>query len=216
MLAHWYLDTPDSHELEDSYHTARDDPIDPNLFFRVSLQNDHTHIIYRHQTTTMATTDLTGELIADAGSPNFHQGWGFIVLMSRQGKIRLAEFFNSTFSESTKRRILREIAADILPRAPKLCNIIEKSGDYKFVYRRYASLYFVVGVPPTGVNELLVLDQIHLFVEALDGYFNSGGCCCCCCVSVYTYYWLLCGTAHNAVFSDGKGVENAASSLFVE
>lgn len=98
-------------------------------------------------------------------------GWDFIVLMSRQGKIRLSEFFQS-YTESEKRRILRDIAADILPRAPKMCNIIEK-GPYKFVYRRYASLYFVVGVP-IGMNELIVLEQIHLFVEALDGYFNSG------------------------------------------
>jgi len=36
-----------------------------------------------------------------------------------------------------------------------------------------ASLYFVVGVPQ-GMNELIALEQIHLFVEALDGYFNSG------------------------------------------
>jgi AP-1 complex subunit sigma 1/2 len=98
-------------------------------------------------------------------------GWNFIVLMSRQGKIRLSEFFSS-YSEAEKRRILRDIAGDILPRAPKMCNIIEK-GTYKFVYRRYASLYFVVGVP-LGMNELIVLEQIHLFVEALDGYFNSG------------------------------------------
>lgn len=100
-------------------------------------------------------------------------GWNFIVLMSRQGKIRLSEFFHS-YTESEKRRILRDIAGDILPRAPKMCNIIEK-GTYKFVYRRYASLYFVVGVP-LGMNELIVLEQIHLFVEALDGYFNSGAC----------------------------------------
>jgi len=53
-----------------------------------------------------------------------------------------------------------------------MCNIIEKGG-YKFVYRRYASLYFIAGVPD-HMNELLVLEQIHLFVEALDGYFNSG------------------------------------------
>ena len=98
-------------------------------------------------------------------------GWGFMVLMSRQGKIRLSEFFAS-YSESEKKRILRDIAAEILPRAPKMCNIIER-GTYKFVYRRYASLYFVVGVPQ-GMNELIVLEQIHLFVEALDGYFNSG------------------------------------------
>lgn len=98
-------------------------------------------------------------------------GWNFIVLVSRQGKIRLSEFF-SQYSESDKRRILREITSEVLPRAPKMCNIIEK-GTYKFVYRRYASLYFVVGVPE-GMNELIVLEQIHLFVEALDGYFNSG------------------------------------------
>jgi AP-1 complex subunit sigma 1/2 len=98
-------------------------------------------------------------------------GWHFMVLMSRQGKVRLSEFFSS-FKESEKRRILRDIAGDVLPRAPKMCNIIEK-GTYKFVYRRYASLYFVAGVP-LEMNELLVLEQIHLFVEALDGYFNSG------------------------------------------
>jgi hypothetical protein len=100
-------------------------------------------------------------------------GWNFIVLMSRQGKIRLSEFFSS-YTEAQKKRILRDIAADVLPRQAKMCNIIEK-GEYKFVYRRYASLYFVAGVP-VEMNELIVLEQIHLFVEALDGYFNSGEC----------------------------------------
>lgn len=37
----------------------------------------------------------------------------------------------------------------------------------KKVYRRYASLYFVVGADP-GDNELLCLESIHLFVECLD------------------------------------------------
>ena len=98
-------------------------------------------------------------------------GWNFIVLMSRQGKIRLSEFFSS-YTESQKKRILRDIAADVLPRQAKMCNIIEK-GEFKFVYRRYASLYFIVGAP-VEMNELIVLEQIHIFVEALDGYFNSG------------------------------------------
>ena len=117
----------------------------------------------------MPPTDVTGE--ATTNSAVTSCGWNFIVLMSRQGKIRLSEFFMS-YTESEKRRILRDIAGDILPRAPKMCNIVEK-GTYKFVYRRYASLYFVVGIP-LGMNELIVLEQIHLFVEALDGYFNSG------------------------------------------
>jgi len=111
-------------------------------------------------------------------------GWNFIVLMSRQGKIRLSEFFSS-YTDSQKKRILRDIASDVLPRQAKMCNIIEK-GEYKFVYRRYASLYFIVGAP-VEMNELIVLEQIHLFVEALDGYFNSGKFCCCCCV-LCVYY----------------------------
>ena len=114
-------------------------------------------------------TDMTGEAIHDSATTAC--GWHFMVLMSRQGKIRLSEFF-SPYSDGEKKRIQRDIQNDILPRAPKMCNIIEK-GPYKFVYRRYASLYFVAGVPQ-GMNELIVLEQIHLFVEALDGYFNSG------------------------------------------
>lgn len=97
-------------------------------------------------------------------------GWNFVILMSRQGKIRLSEYFSS-YTEAKKRRIVRDITTEVLPRQAKMCNIIEK-GDYKFVYRRYASLYFVAGVP-SALNELIVLEQIHLFVEALDGYFNS-------------------------------------------
>ena len=120
--------------------------------------------------TQLNSTQLTMNSHNDDGKKGAC-GWHFMVLMSRQGKVRLSEFFSS-FKESEKRRILRDIAGDVLPRAPKMCNIIEK-GTYKFVYRRYASLYFVAGVP-LEMNELLVLEQIHLFVEALDGYFNSG------------------------------------------
>jgi AP-1 complex subunit sigma 1/2 len=121
------------------------------------------------------STDIAGELIHDhndynTGSLSKACGWHFVVLMSRQGKIRLSEFFSS-YSDNEKRRLLRDIAGDILPWAPKMCNIIEK-GTYKFVCCCYASLYFVAGVP-LGINELIVLEQIHLFVEALDGYFNS-------------------------------------------
>jgi len=57
------------------------------------------------------TTDVTGEAITNSAVANC--GWSFVVLMSRQGKIRLSEFFES-YTESEKRRILRDIAADIL------------------------------------------------------------------------------------------------------
>ena len=59
------------------------------------------------------TTDVTGEAITNSAVANC--GWAFVVLMSRQGKIRLSEFFQS-YTESEKRRILRDIGADILVR----------------------------------------------------------------------------------------------------
>ncbi len=44
--------------------------------------------------------------------------------------------------------------------------------NYKIVYRRYAGLYFSVGINVSD-NELLALETIHLFVELLDMYFSN-------------------------------------------
>lgn len=44
--------------------------------------------------------------------------------------------------------------------------------DSKIVYKRYASLYFIVGVDAEE-NELVMLEVIHRFVEALDRYFGN-------------------------------------------
>ena len=44
--------------------------------------------------------------------------------------------------------------------------------DFKIVYKRYASLYFVTIVDKED-NELLILELIHFVVEVLDKYFNN-------------------------------------------
>lgn len=45
---------------------------------------------------------------------------------------------------------------------------------YKVIYRRYASLYFIVGVDQKSEeNELGILEFIHCLVECLDKYFKS-------------------------------------------
>lgn len=73
------------------------------------------------------------------------------------------------FQEKT--RAVRELTATVLSRPPKMCNFIEWQ-DKKVVYKRYASLYFVACVDMDD-NELIILEQIHLFVEVLDRYFGS-------------------------------------------
>jgi len=42
----------------------------------------------------------------------------------------------------------------------------------KVIYKRYASLFFVIGVDNTD-NDLLGLEIIHHFVEILDRYFGN-------------------------------------------
>ena len=53
----------------------------------------------------------------------------------------------------------------------KESSIIEYK-NYKIVYKKYASLYFIFGID-TFDNELASLELIHLFVETMDKYFGS-------------------------------------------
>ena len=41
------------------------------------------------------------------------------------------------------------------------------------IYRRYASLFFIVGCEQETENELGILEFIHALVETLDKYFES-------------------------------------------
>ncbi|KAL5970321.1 AP-1 complex subunit sigma-1A [Taenia solium] len=94
----------------------------------------------------------------------------FLVLFSRQGKVRLQKWFVS-YTEKEKKSILREVMALVLARKPKMSSFLEWK-DMKLVYRRYASLYFLCAIEPED-NELLTLEIIHRYVEILDKYFGN-------------------------------------------
>ncbi|CAA2933339.1 AP-4 complex subunit sigma [Olea europaea subsp. europaea] len=51
------------------------------------------------------------------------------------------------------------------------CSFVEHR-NYKIVYRRYASLFFLVGVD-NEENELAILEFIHLLVETMDRHFGN-------------------------------------------
>ncbi|PKA48928.1 AP-1 complex subunit sigma-1 [Apostasia shenzhenica] len=94
----------------------------------------------------------------------------FVLLISRQGKVRLTKWY-SPYSQKERSKVIRELSGVILTRGPKLCNFVEWRG-FKVVYRRYASLYFCMCIDADD-NELEVLEIIHHFVEILDRYFGS-------------------------------------------
>ena len=94
----------------------------------------------------------------------------FILLFSRQGKLRLQKWYEAKDSKD-KKKIIRDLTGLILQRKPKMCNFIEYK-DMCVVYKRYASLFFCFAVDK-GDNELGTLEVIHRYVEVLDKYFGS-------------------------------------------
>jgi len=94
----------------------------------------------------------------------------FMLLFSRQGKLRLQKWFTA-FQEGAKKKMSRELINVILARKPKMSAFLEWQ-DYKIVYKRYASLYFCCAIENTD-NELIALEIIHRYVELLDKYFGS-------------------------------------------
>ncbi|XP_060130534.1 AP-1 complex subunit sigma-3 isoform X1 [Zootoca vivipara] len=94
----------------------------------------------------------------------------FILLFSRQGKLRLQKWF-ITLPEKEKKKITREIVQIILSRNQKMSSFVDWK-DLKLVYKRYASLYFCCAVEEQD-NELLTLEVVHRYVELLDRYFGN-------------------------------------------
>ena len=91
-------------------------------------------------------------------------------MQNKQGRTRLSKWY-ITINEEEKIKIQNEVYRTIILRDIKESNIIEYK-NYKIVYKKYASLYFMFGID-TDDNELASLELIHLFVETLDKYFGS-------------------------------------------
>ncbi|KAM8854029.1 AP-1 complex subunit sigma-3a [Synchiropus picturatus] len=94
----------------------------------------------------------------------------FLLLFSRQGKLRLQKWFTPA-SDREKKKVIRDMTMLVLARQPRSCNFLHWR-DLKIVYKRYASLYFCAGMEDHD-NELLCLEVLHRYVELLDKYFGN-------------------------------------------
>eukprot|EP00039_Didymoeca_costata_P018844 m.335220 g.335220 ORF g.335220 m.335220 type:complete len:164 (+) comp17539_c0_seq1:43-534(+) len=107
-------------------------------------------------------------LLSTGAVPNM--GIQFVLLVNKQGQTRVAQYYK--FKDvDTRATDESEIIRKCLARNEKQCSIMEYR-DIKLVYRRYASLYFIVGID-SSENELAVLEFIHLVVETYDAYFEG-------------------------------------------
>ena len=95
----------------------------------------------------------------------------FILMVNKQGQTRLSSYYN-WLSMSTRVALESECIRRCLSRSESQCSFLEFRG-YKVTYRRYASLFFIVGTDGEEENELGLLEFIHTLVETLDKYFES-------------------------------------------
>ncbi|ELR16271.1 clathrin adaptor complex small chain subfamily protein [Acanthamoeba castellanii str. Neff] len=95
----------------------------------------------------------------------------YILLVNKQGQARVSKYFDT--HRPPKERVLfeTEIVRKCLLRADDQCGFVEHQGR-KVVYRRYASLFFIVGIDHSE-NELAVYEFIHNLVELFDRYFRQ-------------------------------------------
>lgn len=96
----------------------------------------------------------------------------FLLILNRQGKTRLAKWFDNSYTDEEKRENISDIHRLISSRDLKYQSNFVEFHQNKLVYRRYAGLYFIVLIDFLD-NELSYLESVHFFVEILDTYFDN-------------------------------------------
>ena len=103
-----------------------------------------------------------------------------ILVFNHHGKPRLTKFYTHC-PEDVQQQIIKETFQLVSRREDTVCNFLEggtlvtggkDDGDWKLIYRHYATLYFVFCVD-SSESELGILDLIQVFVEALDKCFEN-------------------------------------------
>mmetsp|Transcript_70951 Transcript_70951/g.82601 ORF Transcript_70951/g.82601 Transcript_70951/m.82601 type:complete len:143 (+) Transcript_70951:31-459(+) len=95
----------------------------------------------------------------------------FILMINKQGQTRVAQYYN--YMPLKERLTLEgELVRKCLSRTEIQCSFFEHR-QFKIIYRRYASLYFLVGIDAEDENEIAYYEFIHTLVETLDKYFEN-------------------------------------------
>lgn len=122
-------------------------------------------------TGTLGSTEAAGREPPRAHpDPHTAMGINFLILLSKQGKVRLNKWYQAV-AEKEKQQIIRDITAIIPLRRAKMCNVIEYK-DSKIVYKRYASLFFITSIANDD-NELITLELIQRYVEIMDKAYGN-------------------------------------------
>ena len=120
----------------------------------------------------------------------------FILLINKQGKVRLVKWYREGMDGD---KIIKELSTLIPMRKKNMSNIYE-TGGMKVIYKRFASLYFIVGIGKDS-NELIVSDMIQRYVEVMDREYGSV------CELDIVFNYQLAYNILNELFIEGKFYE---------
>ena len=106
---------------------------------------------------------------------NFHFQIQFMLLFSRQGKCRLQKWFVSQ-TDKNKKKITRELIANVLTRKPKMCSFLEWK-DLKIVYKRYetSAIFGLISQIPTyyvQFSDMLVYISVLLLSSQIMNWWR--------------------------------------------
>lgn len=98
----------------------------------------------------------------------------FILMVNKQGQTRLAHYYNKFLPLAERISIETELIRSCLNRPEDSCCSFTYR-KYVIIFRRYASLYFIVGIDAKykDINQLAILEFIHFLVETYDKYFEN-------------------------------------------
>ncbi|CAG8433693.1 10411_t:CDS:2 [Diversispora eburnea] len=88
----------------------------------------------------------------------------FFLLINKQGQTRFSRYYTKNLMKAEERVSMEaEIARKCLKRSDNQCSIFDYN-QYKLAYRRYASLFFIIGFDDKE-NHFSILELVQAFVE---------------------------------------------------
>ncbi|KAL7720192.1 AP complex subunit sigma [Entamoeba marina] len=94
----------------------------------------------------------------------------YILIINRTGQTRLSKFFDDVIQKD-KENLSNEIFRKCITKSEKSSSVFE-CRDHRFVVRRFASIFVVVGIDDEE-NELAIYEFIHFLIEIYDEVFES-------------------------------------------
>uniref|UniRef100_A0A3B0MYJ9 AP complex subunit sigma n=1 Tax=Theileria annulata TaxID=5874 RepID=A0A3B0MYJ9_THEAN len=94
----------------------------------------------------------------------------FVLLINKRGQTRLSKYYTH-YSPEERTLLESELLRKCITRNDNHCPFFTHK-DTTIVFRRYASLFFIIGTT-SDENELEIYELIHNIVVALDKHFES-------------------------------------------